>query len=142
MDIKQYLGQIEALNNKINKNLERVDEIRHTIYGIPAMSNDADRVQKSSDQDRMGTSIARMIDLMAETDILIDSLSDLKEIIRVQILQIPSEKHQEILFMKYFEYKSIYEIADILNMTDRGTKKAHKRALEEMEKVIKAQNVA
>ena len=51
------------------------------------------------------------------------------------IRMIKSERHREILFKKYLEQKSLYEIAEELGMTDRGCKKAHKRALEEFEKI-------
>ena len=134
MVTKQYLGQIERLDKMIQNKLSEIYQLKTMACSV-TVSNDGERVQTSSDKDRLGSTVAKIVDLEKETDRLVDRFVDLKKEIMSIISMIKSEKHREILFKKYFEQKSIYAIAEELGMTDRGCKKAHKRALEEFEKI-------
>ena len=133
MDTKQYLSQIERLDKMIQNKLSEIYQLKTMACSV-TISNDSERVQTSSDKDRLGSTVAKIIDLEKETDRLVDSFIDLKKETMLIIRMIKSERHREILFKKYLEQKSLYEIAEELGMTDRGCKKAHKRALEEFEK--------
>lgn len=133
MDTKQYLSQIERLDKMIQNKLSEIYQLKTMACSV-TVSNDSERVQTSSDKDRLGSTVAKIIDLEKETDKLVDSFIDLKKETMLIIRMIKSERHREILFKKYLEQKSLYEIAEELGMTDRGCKKAHKRALEEFEK--------
>ena len=134
MYTKQYLSQIEILDNIIQNNFSEIYQLKTMACSV-TVSNDSERVQTSSDKDRLGSTVAKIIDLEKETDRLVDSFIDLKKETMLIIRMIKSERHREILFKKYLEQKSLYEIAEELGMTDRGCKKAHKRALEEFEKI-------
>ena len=134
MDTKQYLQQISRLDRMIQNKLSEIYQLKTMACSV-TVSNDGERVQTSSDKDRLGSTVAKIVDLEKETDRLVDRFIDLKKEIMSIISMIKSEKHREILFKKYFEQKSIYAIAEELGMTDRGCKKAHKRALEEFEKI-------
>ena len=134
MVTKQYLGQIERLDKMIQNKLSEIYQLKTMACSV-TVSSENDRVQTSSDKDRLGSTVAKIVDLEKETDRLVDSFVDLKKEIMSIISMIKSERHREILFKKYFEQKSIYAIAEELGMTDRGCKKAHKRALEEFEKI-------
>ena len=133
MDTKQYLQQIERLDKMIQNKLSEIYQLKTMACSV-TVSNDSERVQTSSDKDRLGSTVAKIVDLEKETDRLVDSFIDLKKETMLIIRMIKSERHREILFKKYLEQKSLYEIAEELGMTDRGCKKAHKRALEEFEK--------
>lgn len=134
MDTKQYLQQIERLDKMIQNKLSEIYQLKTMACNV-TVSNDSERVQTSSDKDRLGSTVAKIIDLEKETDKLVDSFIDLKKETMLIIRMIKSERHREILFKKYLEQKSLYEIAEELGMTDRGCKKAHKKALDEFEKI-------
>ena len=134
MVTKEYLGQLERLDKMIQNKLSEIYQLKTMACSV-TVSNDSERVQTSADKDRLGSTVAKIVDLEKETDRLVDRFVDLKKEIMSIISMIKSEKHREILFKKYFEQKSIYAIAEELGMTDRGCKKAHKRALEEFEKI-------
>ena len=134
MDTKQYLQQIERLDKMIQNKLSEIYQLKTMACSV-TVSNDSERVQTSSDKDRLGSTVAKIVDLEKETDRLVDSFIDLKKETMLIIRMIKSERHREIIFKKYLEQKSLYEIAEELGMTDRGCKKAHKRALEEFEKI-------
>ena len=134
MDTKQYLSQIERLDKMIQNKLSEIYQLKTMACSV-TVSNEKERVQTSSDKDRLGSTVAKIVDLEKETDRLVDSFIDLKKETMFIIRMIKSERHREIIFKKYLEQKSLYEIAEELGMTDRGCKKAHKRALEEFEKI-------
>lgn len=133
METKQYLGQIKRLDRMIQNKLAEIYQLKTMACSITIEPKE-DKIQTSSDKDKIGTTVAKIVDLENEVDNLVDELANLKSSVLNIIKQIDRESYREILCMKYFEGKSIYEIAGILNMTDRGCKKAHKRALEELEK--------
>lgn len=134
MDTKQYLQQIERLDKMIQNKLSDIYKLKTMACNV-TVSNDSDRVQTTPDKDRLGSMVAKITDLEKETDMLIDRFVDLKKEIMIIISMVKSERHREILSKKYLELKSIYEIAEELGITDRGCKKAHKKALDEFEKI-------
>ena len=93
----------------------------------------------SPNQDKIGTNIAKIDEMERKLDEIIDDYIALKEKIKQQINKLPKEKHKIILYEKYIKFKSISEISKKMDMTDRGCKKAHKKALEEFEKINKIQ---
>ena len=135
MDTKQYLSQISHMDKMINKKLVEISQLRELSVSISAVANE-ERVQTTPDPDRIGVNLSKIMDMEKEVDDMIDRFVDLKKEILQIINMIENSKYKKILFEKYFKYKSIYKIAEELEMTDRGCKKAHKRALEEFEKII------
>lgn len=134
METKQYLNQISRLDRMINNKLSELAEVKTMAFGVTAL-NDGERVQTSGDKDRLGNAVAKIVDMEKEIDELVDKFVDYKKEVLQILSMLKSQRHKQILFGKYFEYKSIYTIADELEMSDRGCKKAHKRALEEFEKI-------
>lgn len=134
MDTKSYLQQISRLDRMVKNKLSELAELKTMALGVGAL-NDGERVQTSGDKDRLGNAVARIVDMEKEIDELVDQFVDLKKDILQMLSMLENQKHKQILFKKYFEYKSIYTIADELGMSDRGCKKAHKRALEEFKKI-------
>lgn len=136
MTTKEYLNQISRLNRMINNKLVEIQQLRDLACSISAI-NLEDRVQSSPNFDKIGSKMAKIDELERELDEIIDSYADIKNQIIEQILMMKSEKHKEILLDKYVNFKSISEIASDFNMTERGCKKAHKKAIEEFEKIHK-----
>ena len=134
MDTKQYLNQISRYDRMINNKLAEISQLRELAMSVSAVKNE-ERVQTTPDKDRLGSMVAKITDLEKETDMLIDRFVDLKKEIMIIISMVKSERHRDILSKKYLELKSIYEIAEELGITDRGCKKAHKKALDEFEKI-------
>lgn len=136
MTTKEYLNQISRLNRMINNKLVEIQQLRDLACSISAI-NLEDRVQNTPNFDKIGSKMAKIDELERELDESIDSYADIKNQIIEQILMMKSEKHKEILLDKYVNFKSISEIASDFNMTERGCKKAHKKAIEEFEKIHK-----
>lgn len=138
MTTKDYLNQINRLNMLINNKLLEISQFKELSCSISAVKND-EKVMTTPNQDPIGTSIARLDEMERKLDDMIDDYIALKEKIKQQINKLPKEKHKIILYEKYIKFKSISEISKKMDMTDRGCKKAHKKALEEFEKINKIQ---
>lgn len=137
MTTKEYLSQISRLDRMIKNKLTELSQLKEMTCGLSAIPNE-ERVQKTPNHDKIGTAVAKIIDMEKEIDILVDDFVDLKKEVYQKISMLKNSKHKYILIQKYIKYKSIYTIAEELKMTDRGCKKAHKRALEELEKINKS----
>lgn len=134
MDTKKYLNQIERLEKQIQNKLSEIYQLKTMACSV-SVSNEKDRVQTSPDKDRLGSTVAKIVDLEKETDKLVDEYVKLKKEVLHRISMLNNSKQKYILVQKYIKYKSIYTIAEELGMTDRGCKKTHKKALEELEKI-------
>lgn len=134
MTAKEYLSQISRLDRMIKNKLTELARLKELSYGLSAIPNE-ERVQTTPNHDKIGTAVAKIIDMEKEIDIIVDTFIDLKKEVYQKIHMLKSPRHKYILIQKYIKYKSIYDIAEELKMTDRGCKKAHKRALEELEKI-------
>lgn len=134
MTIKSYLRQVEILDCMIQNKLSDIAHLKHIATSITTIPKEVN-IQVSSEKDRLGNAVAELADLENETDFLVDRFVDLKKEVYQKISMLKSPKHKYILIQKYIKYKSIYAIAEELKMTDRGCKKAHKRALEELDKI-------
>ena len=126
MTAKQYLEQLSTL--------DRMLSVRVTASN-PSCSMDGERVQTSMSADKMADIVAKIIMLEEECDTLQDRYADLRRTIITKTNML-SGKHKDIIRKRYIEKKSIHTIAQEIGITDRGLKKAHKRALEEFTKII------
>ena len=136
MTTKEYLNQIRSLDGMIQSKLSEICRLKNAATSTTAAIKEVN-VQTSPDHDRMGSAIAKIADLERETDFLVDAFVDLKKEAYQKISLLKNPKHKYILIQKYIKYKSIYAIAEELGMSDRGCKKAHKKAIEEIGKINK-----
>lgn len=136
MGAKQYLEQLSKLDKKIQDTLYEIYRLRTIASSTATYNMSGDRVQTSFNSDKIGDIVTRIVELEEEVDKLTDEFADLKTDIYMKLNLLERYRHKEILRKKYIENKSIYTIAYELGMSDRGCKKAHKRALEEFEKLL------
>lgn len=134
MTTKEYLNQISRLNRMINNKLSELAELKELTVSISSVRT-GERVQTSPNYDSISSAIAKIDEKEREIDLLIDKFVDLKAEIKNQIDKVPKERYRFILDQKYIHLKTIREISDMLCITDRGCKKAHKIALEKFEKM-------
>ena len=136
MGAKQYLEQLSKLDKNIQDTLYEIYRLRTIASSTATYNMSGDRVQTSFNSDKIGDIVTRIVELEEEVDRLTDEFADLKTDIYMKLNLLERYRHKEILRKKYIENKSIYTIAYELGMSDRGCKKAHKRALEEFEKLL------
>ena len=99
------------------------------------VSGDSERVQTSGNQDKLGSTIAKIVDLERETDELVDSLVDKRKEILRQIDNMKNIDHYDVLHKHYVERRTFQDIADSENWSIRQVFNIHGRALQEFEKM-------
>lgn len=135
MNAKQYLSQLSTLERMIQNNIDEIYLLRTAAINQSSYK-DGERVQTSISSDRMADIISKIIMLEEECDTLQDRYADLKRKIIMQTNMLSHDRHKDIIRMRYIQKLSIHNIAMKYGITDRGCKKAHKRALEEFNKVM------
>lgn len=134
MTTKEYLNQIERLDKMITNKLSEIYQLKIMACSI-TVSGDSERVQTSGNQDKLGSTIAKIVDLERETDELVDSLVDKRKEILRQIDNMKNIDHYDVLHKHYVERRTFQDIADSENWSIRQVFNIHGRALHEFEKM-------
>ena len=134
MTTKEYLNQIERLDKMITNKLAEIYQLKIMACSI-TVSGDSERVQTSGNQDKLGSTIAKIVDLERETDELVDSLVDKRKEILSQIDNMKNIDHYDVLHKHYVERRTFQDIADSENWSIRQVFNIHGRALQEFEKI-------
>lgn len=136
MTAKQYLGQVERLNKMISNKIIEVQQLETQVCNISIL-NDGDRVQTSGSKDRLGDSVAKLVDLRNELSEMINSyITKRCEIIKT-IESVPQTNYYEVLFKKYVEGKSLEQICCEMNYSMQHIKRIHGFALNKIKEIKK-----
>ena len=134
MDTKQYLSQIERLDKMIQNKLSEIYQLKTMACSV-TVSNEKERVQTSSDKDRLGSTVAKIVDLEKETDMLVDRFIDKRSHIISQIDGLDNIDYYHVLSMRYVARNTFEEIAKKTNWSIRKVFSIHGEALKEFEKL-------
>ena len=135
MTTKQYLNQIHRIDQIINNKLSEIYQLKNLACSI-SVSSDSDRVQTSSDQDPLGSAVAKIVDLENEVNDCIDHFSEKRRKIITQIDSIENHMQYQVLFSRYIERKTFEKIADDNGYSVRQILRIHGEALLQFEKVF------
>ena len=135
MTTKSYLSQIERLDIMIQNKLSEIYQLKTMACSV-TVSNDGERVQNSGDKDRMGTTVAKIVDLERETDELVDSFVEKRKRIVGQIDSIENVDYYNVLSMRYISRDTFETIAEKTNWSIRKVFSLHGKALLEFEKLF------
>lgn len=134
MDTKKYLSQIERLDKMIQNKLSEIYQLKTMACSV-TVSNEKERVQTSSDKDRLGSTVAKIVDLEKETDRLVDSFIDKRNHIIGQIDGLDNVDYYNVLSMRYVGRDTYEEIANKTNWSIRKVFSMHGEALKEFERL-------
>lgn len=130
---KEYLGQIERLDRMIQNKLSEIYSLK-TIAVNVSVSNEKERVQTSLDKDRLGATVAKIVDLERETDELVDRFTDRRKHIIAQIDSMEDMDYYHVLSLRYVGNQTFENIAKMTQWSLRKVFSLHGRALQEFEK--------
>ena len=133
MTTKQYLNQIDRINRMINNKLAEIYQLKTMVCSI-SVSADEDKVQTSSDKDKLGNAVAKIVDLENEINKTIDMYVGKRERIISQIEALNDVMEYQVLFSRYIEYKKFEQIAEDNEYSVRQILRIHGNALVEFEK--------
>ncbi len=134
MDTKQYLNQISRMDKMIQNKLSEIYKLKTMACSV-TVSNDGERVQTSPDKDRLGSTVAKIVDLEKETDDLVDSFINKRKHIIQQIDSLDNTDYYNVLTMRYVGRNTFEEIAKNTNWSVRKVFSIHGEALKEFERL-------
>lgn len=133
-ETKRYLSQVYALNCRIeNKKSER-DQLRELATSVSSFAN-TEIVQTSSNQDKMGDTVAKIVDLETEiTATIVEYLSKKEEVIKT-IESVENINMYNLLYKRYVEGKPLTSIAEEMGFSEDYVKHLHGDALNIVKKI-------
>lgn len=125
----------EYIQERMQERQQRTEVTQdRVVQELAAIDYSSDRVQTSPTGDALPRIIAKIIDLQEEINADIDRFIDLKAEVMHVIDILPADE-QEILYGKYFEYKTMPTIAAEIPCSIRNAQRLHRQALEHLSKL-------
>ena len=135
MTAKEYLNQLIAMDNAINRKQQRLATLRDVAMNTtPNYADEA--VQCTREKNPLENIMSKIVDLDREIDEDIDALVDFKAEVWEKLDKIADERYKRILWLRYADRKTWRYIALELNFTIRYIHKMHLKALAELDKII------
>ena len=134
MNTRQYLNQIKKYDKIIRNKLTEIYHLRTLATSITA-SNEGERVQTSSDHDKIGAIMAEIFDLEEETKEIVHTYIMKRKENKSTMEQVEDDNYYDVLFKKYVEYKSLVDIGEEMGYSISHIKRLHKNAVEEIRKL-------
>lgn len=133
MTTKLYLNQIYRLDEIIKNKREEIIQLEAMAESI-TVATDKENVKSSGNKDKIGTAVAKIVDLQEEyLDILNEFLEKRKTIIS-QIENIEKIEFYNVLCRRYIQYKTFEEIAVEMDYSYRQITRIHGNALQAFER--------
>lgn len=134
-EAKEYLERIKWYDVMINSKLEELATLDSMVKRItPVMNTTGGGV--SGNQDKLGDTIAKIVDLQAEINRDVDMFVDMKTEATALLKKITKAEHFQVLHKRYVQYESFEQIAMEMKYTYRGVCYIHGRALQAFGKVL------
>lgn len=105
MQTKEYLSQIVRFDRMIENRKMEIEQLRSIATSTTIPPKDVN-VKSSSDKDKMGNTVVKIVELEKETSVIISKRS---KILR-QIENVPDAKMYEVLYQKFVDNKPNKEI--------------------------------
>lgn len=105
MQTREYLSQIVRFDRMIENRKMEIEQLRSIATSTTIPPKDIN-VKSSSDKDKMGNTVVKIVELEKETSVIISQRS---KILR-QIENIPDAKMYEVLYQKFVDNKPNKEI--------------------------------
>lgn len=132
MKTQDYLKQIERLDRMIQNKLAEISQLKHMATSITIEPKEVN-IQTSSDKDRIGNAIAKLVDLENETDKLVNDYIDKRKHIIEQIDGIKDTNMYHVLSERYIARKDLGVIAVEMGYSFKQICRIHGNALAEFE---------
>ena len=125
-ETKQRLKQIKWLDDVIKT--DQLENLRSIVFSVSGNSRD-EKVQTSKRRDKIGDIMPKIMNLEKELNNHIKEFIDLKSEITKKIDELPDMEYRLVLMLRYLDFKTWEEIAEIMNYSVRWIYKLHGLAL-------------
>lgn len=137
MTAKEYLSEVQRLQTIIEQKQERIKEIRESASTVRGVRFDLEKVQGSGRTDKIGDSVAKIIDLETEVENDMMSIIYRKHEMIEQIHALGNYRYIQLLYKRYIEFKRLQIVAAEMDFTYEYVLELHKKALKAFEVVNK-----
>ncbi len=134
---RQYLSQLEVLNEIINQDLERLSEMKESAILTGGIDYSKERVQTSPVGDKLCSDVSRYIAFNEQINAEIDRFVDAKEQIIKEIRGLHDKNFIQVLFKIYVQFKTVKVASQEMKKSYSYTVELHKKALAEFEETYK-----
>lgn len=134
-EAKEYLMKIRWYDVLIDSKLAELQKLNAMVHRITPLMNDAGGAG-GENADRLGNTVARIVDLQGEINRDIDAFVNYKEQAKRLMNRMSNPDYYRVLHMRYFQSKSIKDIAKAMKYSYDGMKRFHSVALQAFEKVL------
>jgi DNA-directed RNA polymerase specialized sigma subunit len=138
INAKEYLQQIELYDAHIKNKLEEITSLRSMIMHITSTLRPDGGSPSGGASDKVGDTVAKIIDMEAEVNAAVDKFVNLKREISNLIDCIKDPDEIRLLHLRYFSYAQWEEIALKMGYTYRNVCYIHSRALQSVNKLLEA----
>ena len=139
-DAKEFLQQVKLYDIHINSLLEEKAQMEALALKVTS-SWSSERVSGSGNQDKLGDTVAKIVDLERKIDSAVDKFVDKKSEVKAVLEKIQKPDELELLLKVYIHYESLEKVACEMGYTYRNACYIHGRALQTVEGLLKA-NIA
>lgn len=134
-EAKEYLERIKWCDVLIDSKLEELEKLNSLVRRITPVMSDTNGAG-GGNQDKVGDTVAKIIDLRAKIDKDTDEFVNLKHEAAALLEKIEKPEYYQVLHKRYIQYKTLEQIAGELNYSWRWACKLHGRALQAFDKVL------
>lgn len=134
MTTKQYLGQIERMDRMIQNKLSEIRQLKCMAISVTIQPKEVN-IQVSSDKDKIGNAVSKLVDLEKETEKLIDNYICKRKHIIEQIDNINDTNMYHVLSEKYIAKKDLNVIAVEMGYSFKQVCRIHGKGLSEFERI-------
>lgn len=138
-EAKEYLEKIKWYDVLIDSKLEELANLNSLVRRITPVINTTGG-GGTGNQDKLGDTIARIVDLQEEINMDVDMFVDRKREATKLLKRMENPLHYQILHKRYVLYKTFEQIAADTRYSYRNITHAHGRALQAFDKVLKEAN--
>lgn len=137
---KEFLQQVRRCDIHINSLLEEKAQMEALAAKVTS-SWGGEHVSGSGNQDKLGDTIAKIIDLERKIDSAVDKFVDKKAEVRAVIEKVKNPDHLELLLKVYIHYETLEKVACEMGYTYRNACYIHGRALQTVEAILAERQV-
>lgn len=135
MTAVKFLEQIERADALIDSKLSELYRLRCLATSV-TVPTDREAVQTSGVSDKVGSIVAKIIDLENEIDDMIDQYIDTRNKCIGVIEMLTNPLQYKIIHMHYVQYKTYAEIEEELNYSHTWVMEVRRDALKNIEAII------
>lgn len=133
LSARVYLGQLALIDEQINQDIERLDELKQSARSTGSFDYSRERVQTSPIGDKLCSDVSRYVDLDTQINAEIDRFVDAKEQIIREIRGLRDVNYIKVLYKVYVQFKSVKVAAQEIGKSYHYTSELHKKALNAFE---------